>query len=31
MPPQNLTSAPYETKYDKELFTVDMFNRRKKK
>jgi hypothetical protein len=31
MPPQNLTSAPYETKYDKELFTVNMFGQPVKK
>lgn len=31
MPPQNLTSAPYETKYDKNLFTVNMFNKPIKK
>jgi len=31
MPPQNITNAPYETKYDKELFTVNMFGQRVKK
>ncbi len=31
MPPQNLTNAPYETKYDKNLFTVSMFNKPIKK
>ena len=31
MPPQILTNAPYETKYDKELFTVNMFNKPIKK
>ena len=32
MPPQNITNAqPYETKYDKELFTVNMFNKLKQK
>jgi hypothetical protein len=31
MPPQNLTNAPYETKYDKNLFTVNMFNKPIKK
>ena len=31
MPPQNVKNSPYETEYDKELFTVDMFNRRKQK
>jgi hypothetical protein len=32
MPPQNITnSQPYETKYDKNLFTVNMFNKPIKK
>jgi hypothetical protein len=32
MPPQDLTNAqPYETKYDKNLFTVNMFNKPIKK
>jgi hypothetical protein len=31
MPPQNLTNASYETKYDKNLFTVNMFNKPIKK
>ena len=31
MPPQNITNVPYETKYDKNLFTVNMFNKPIKK
>ena len=31
MPPQNITNAPYETKYDKDLETLNMFGQRVKK
>jgi hypothetical protein len=31
MPPQNIKTPEYETKYDKELFTVNMFGQRVKK
>jgi hypothetical protein len=31
MPPQNIINAPYETKYDKELFTVNWLNKPIKK
>jgi hypothetical protein len=31
MPPQNIINAPYETKYDKDLETLNMFGKRVKK